>query len=981
MALVLLVASPGWAQTTGSITGTVTDSSNAVLPGVRVTATSPAQMGAQVAVTNEQGQYRFPAVAIGTYSLKYELTGFSTIIREGIIVTIGFTASVSVQLKLASVAESVTVTGESPVVDTKNTNIQTNITKEMLDALPNSRDIWTVIGQAPGFMVTSFDVGGSRAGTQTGYSAFGYSGQVRVQVDGVNTTEGTGGAGFYYDYGSFQELQLTGDGADASATTPGVQLNAVVRSGGNKFKGDFYYDYENESLQGHNVTDQLRHLGVTEGTRILLYRDPNFALGGPIIRDKLWFFTSIRDQRTGVTVDNFPVENPGGFFFETRLTNITYKLTYQLSQNNRLSHYIQWGRKFQPHRGAGSTAYSDAPFRQDSWSWAGNLEWTNIIGSKFVQTARYSNFGYDWPNYAYGVNGEVGSNLRQRMTEQLTGNTAGGAAQDWTYRLRHQFDWSGTYFKDNMKVLKGNHGLKFGMVSEWETLREIDYGFKEDISLSFSSTTGSPDFNTPFRVTIRNTDRFSENASWHHGIYLTDQWQIAPRLTANIGLRWDYYSSYFPDEQIMDGPYRDYFYAGAPIPIRDGSAAPSTHSLPATPYAGTWTIPGVSDIRTHASIAPRVGFAYDLRGKGKTVLKFNWGRFYFNTGTASSGINPAQSLTSTFDWIDRNGDKQFQLGTNENTYELGRFRSTTGVTTALIDPDIKHPYTDSTSLWLEHELFRDIGLRVGFTYKSDGNSSVALQLNRTRDLYTSQVSVTDPGPDGLFGNGDDGPNFTVWDIPSPVPSSRTMTTTENSILAIDRAFDITVSRRMRNNWSVMTNFLYNWDRDRGFAQNPNADRFNDNTVTLWAFKVVGSYQAPYGFVISPSLRHQAGDTLSRIVQATSGIDQATGLSRSLNLTLNYAAERDGAYREDNITIFDTRIEKRFRLKNLQGHELGLFFDVFNIANSNASQSADNTVGRRTTKLATGETVEYARFLRPTGVLPPRIFRLGLKYSF
>ena len=112
-------------------------------------------------------------------------------------------------------ATTVTVTGASPVVDVKNTNVQTNITQEMLKDIPNSRDIWTVIGQSPGFMVTTFDVGGSRAGTQTGYSAFGYSGQVRVQVDGVNTTEGTGGAGFYYDYGSFQELQLGADGNDA----------------------------------------------------------------------------------------------------------------------------------------------------------------------------------------------------------------------------------------------------------------------------------------------------------------------------------------------------------------------------------------------------------------------------------------------------------------------------------------------------------------------------------------------------------------------------------------------------------------------------------------------------------------------------------------------------------------------------------------------------------------------------------------------
>src|SRR5687768_4820192 len=346
MVLVVLLASPAWAQTTGSITGTVTDTSGGILAGVRVTATSPNLMGARVAVTNDQGQYRFPSVPPGTYALKFERQGFRTVNRTEIIITIGFTANVPIQLAVATLSEALTVTGESPVVDVKNTNIQTNVTKDLLDSIPNSRDIWTAIGQSPGFMVTTFDVGGSRAGTQTGFSAFGYGGQVRVQVDGVNTTEGTGAAGFYYDYGSFQELQLTGDGADASAATPGVQLNAVIRSGGNKFKGDFYYDYENQRLQSRNLTDGLRRLGVTEGTRILLYRDPNFAIGGPIKRDRMWFFTSVRDQRTGVTVDGFPVEDPGNFFFETRLTNVTYKINYQLSQNNRLGHYIQWGRKF-----------------------------------------------------------------------------------------------------------------------------------------------------------------------------------------------------------------------------------------------------------------------------------------------------------------------------------------------------------------------------------------------------------------------------------------------------------------------------------------------------------------------------------------------------------------------------------------------------------------------------------------------------------
>ena len=529
--LLLCLAVPAVAQTTGSITGTVTDDSGAILPGVRVTATSPALMGAQVAITNDQGVYRFPALPPGTYAIKFELSAFSTLDREGIIVNIGFTATVPVKLVLASRSESITVTGESPVVDIKNTNVQTNVTQQMLKDIPNSRDIWTVIGEMPGFRVTSLDVGGSRAGTQTGYSAFGYSGQVRVQVDGVNTTEGTGGAGFYYDYGSFQELQLGADGNDASSATPGVQLNAIVKSGSNQLHGDFYYDYENSAWQGRNVTDDLRRLGVGEGQRMLDYRDPNVSIGGPIMRDRLWYFTSFRDQKTGVTVPGFPVENPSDFEFPTRLTNITYKINYQLSPNNRFSHYIQWGRKFQPYRGANSTSYLDTPERQDSWSWAANVEWTGVMSERFVQVARWATFGYDWPDGNYGINGEINQNQRRRLTDGSgTGNTAGAFQQRQNDRARQQFEWNGTWFKDHF--VHGDHGFKFGWLSEWEMQGFTDFGYVDNISLTYNSPAGSPDFTTPQYVVIRNTPRRSEDDNWHHGAFFNDQWTVSPRVTS-----------------------------------------------------------------------------------------------------------------------------------------------------------------------------------------------------------------------------------------------------------------------------------------------------------------------------------------------------------------------------------------------------------------------------------------------------------------
>ncbi|MGH9384478.1 MAG: carboxypeptidase regulatory-like domain-containing protein [Vicinamibacterales bacterium] len=938
------------AQTTGSINGTVADNTGAVLPGVTVSATSPVLMGVQTSVTNEQGAYRFPSLPPGTYRLAYELAGFSNIVREDIVVNIGFAATINVQMQVAALQETVTVTGASPVVDVTNSNQQTNFTQEALQNLPNARDIWSLIGQAPGMMVTRFDVGGSRAGTQTGFSAFGYSGQVRVQVDGVNTTEGTGAAGFYYDYGSFDELQLGTDGNDAQAATPGAQVNAVIKSGGNQFRGDLYLDYENQKLQGRNIDDRLARLGVGEGTRILKYRDPNISGGGPIKRDKLWYFGSYRDQQTGVTVAGFPVEAPSDFEFPTRLQNATYKFTYQLNQHNKIGHYIQMGRKLQSHRGASSTLYSNAEYKQDSISYAGNVDWNSVVSPTFFFNTRVATFGYNWPNLPYGANGELNDNLTLRIRDQGSGNTKGSDLPDRNDRRRAQFDWTGVWFRDNWAG--ANHSLKFGTVSELEGQIFKEEGFVGHYRTHFNSTGGAAEFSTPYRVQIYNTPRLSENWNWHHGAFINDQFQRG-RATINAGLRWDFYNSYFPDEEVLPGPFRSFFYSGAPLP--------NSYGIPATPYATTFRIPGINDIRKFSSFAPRLGIAWDIFGNGKTTLKGNAGRFYQNTGIGSGTLNPVQSISYTFNWNDLNGDRVFQMN------EFGTFATSSGATNNLISQDLKHTYTDSYSIWFERELMANMGLRAGYTYRNDGNNNSALQIDRVYSRYTLQRSFADPGVDGTVGTADDGPTIVAWDIPTPVPASRTNTTTVDDIIVSDRAFDITLTRRMSNRWSLQTDFLYNWDRDKGHVQNPNQERFNDNTVTIWSWKANGTYQAPWGLMVTPMLRYQAGDPRERIVQVTLN----TG-------TLDYEAEQVGSFREESIWIFDARLEKRWRFTG--NRSLGAFFDAFNIANSNAAEVQDNISGRRTTTVG-GQSVNYQRFLRPTAVLAPRIFRFGFKLGF
>src|SRR6187549_1447881 len=198
-------AQGGGASSTGTIQGRVSDAQGAVLPGVTVTATSPALITPQTTVTSETGNYRFPAVPPGNYSVTYELAGFNALKRSGISITLGFTAQVNVELALATLQETVTVSGASPVIDTSATRIQQNFKMEQLQSLPNGRDMWALLAVTPSVQMTRIDVGGNRAGTQTGYAAYGQTGQVRVLIEGINTTEGTTGAGFYFDYASLEE--------------------------------------------------------------------------------------------------------------------------------------------------------------------------------------------------------------------------------------------------------------------------------------------------------------------------------------------------------------------------------------------------------------------------------------------------------------------------------------------------------------------------------------------------------------------------------------------------------------------------------------------------------------------------------------------------------------------------------------------------------------------------------------------------------
>ena len=466
--LIALAAGPALAQavgaTTGAINGKVSDATGGVMPGVTVTISSPSMQGVRTAVTNEEGSYRFPAIPPGEYKMTYELEGFSTVVREGIRVGLGFTATVNTELKVASLTESVTVSGQSPVVDITSTKTATNFDAKELASMPSARDFWAILAAAPAVQMQRIDVGGSAAGTQTGYSTYDTKAdQHRPMVEGIVNTEGTNAAGFYYDYGSFDEVSVATGTNTAEMPWPGVMSQFISKSGGNTYHGKIYSDYESEKVQSRNIdADQIK-LGLKAGggltetdlNRLHSYYDLNGDVGGYLKPDKLWWYGSLRDQKVQSLLPNFPV-----LPFETHLSNISAKGTYAINTNNKLIGYGTWGKKTQPNRldtflvaaTAAVHQSADSTWNQAYWAHTYKGEWDSVISDRAFFEIRGGQFHYKWPNTRYTnapAYADLGTNI-----------VSGGNRDGWfNIPTRNQVLGSYSYFKDGWG---GSHNFKIG---------------------------------------------------------------------------------------------------------------------------------------------------------------------------------------------------------------------------------------------------------------------------------------------------------------------------------------------------------------------------------------------------------------------------------------------------------------------------------------------------------------------------------------
>lgn len=919
--------------TSGAINGVTTDESGGVLPGVTVTVSGTAQMGLRTAVTDERGLYRFPILPPGDYRLVFELPGFQTMVRDAIQVPVGFTATVNVRLGVESVQETVTVIGASPVVDATATRLQTNYTAEQLAAIPNSRDIWAIMAASPAVRQAVVDVGGASAGSQSQFVTYGTRAQNQPLVEGMLMSQ-IGSAGgsvtFYYDYGSFQEVSVNAAGNSADMAMPGVQFQFVSKSGGNAFHGSALLNYENEKIQSTNIDSDQIARGVASETdnRLFRYYDSNADIGGPLKRDRVWWYTSFRDQKSQARYPNFPIRP-----FETRLTNYTGKLTYQVSANDKLILYGQAGKKLQPYRqdtatiggpggsrSFGQFSSADATAHQDYIGWVWKGEYNRVITSSTLAEIRAGRVGYTWDSGAYS------DEVRR---EDIGNRQVSGGNVRWIENVnRNQMLGTVSTFKNGFG---GTHNLKTGFELYRDTQERDQEGYPRNLLLEFNNGVAT--------AVRRYVPSSSVNRLFAAGVYITDAWSIGSRLNLNLGVRLDHYHSYLPAQ-----------------------------SRPASEFAAAADFAAVDNVVTWNLPAPRFGITYKIDDAGKTVIKANAGRYWWNPDVQVASSVNANIATGyeRYAWTDPNADRDFQAP------ELGRLLGRVGGAALTLDENLDDTYTDELATWLDHELFPSFGLRTGLVWRGQRQMRQTLNLAQPFSAFNVPVQVRDPGPDGRAGTTDDGPLLNLLNLdPAYLGQVRNLVTnmpTKNDYYT----WEVTGNRRMSAGWSLMGSYAITWNRENaaspGAAANPvrSADSpVNPNDLintsddgrynfSLWSAKVHAVIPGPWQMQFNPMLRAQEGQPFGRTFVATMNY----GTQRVL-------AEPLGTQQQDVVAIADLRVERKFSLGG--DRRLSAQLDFYNLFNSNPEDFITWASG--------------ASYLRPSSVIPPRIARFGVKLDW
>jgi hypothetical protein len=944
----LIGAAGAQAQAVGSamIRGRVVDESGAGVPGATVTVSSPAlQLRERAAVSDTTGEYQIRSLPIGTYSVRFELTGFQSFVREGIQLSAGFEARIDAELKLSTLQETVTVSGQSPVIDIASTTISSNLSHELLDAIPTSRSLGEAIALAPGVRYSgAIDVGGNRTGQfANGGSNFG-SDQQSPFLEGINTRLFEGGSMAYLDQRALEEIQVTAVGSSSEFATPGVAWTGIVKSGGNDFHGLLSYDGQYPALQATNVDDALIQQGLDpSGNSIESYYDFTAQLGGRIIRDRLWFFAAFRsiqrvsnelgfsaakgpDNRYGTADDPLATRtmwNPGE----------TLKVSYQPAPQHRIIGFVSNSIKNERERGASRFVPLESTwdYWYDPMPWKFEYVWTPTNRVMVNAMAGDSSYLAQWrPQPEADVPGNP-------MTSDIfTGYTSGPAATARNPNKNHQFNATVNYFPQ--RSVAGRHELKAGFqyyisvygvyymdLESGNYARLLDNGAAYQIRTEDRPVTADAKLNNP-------------------NLFIADTWRIGQRLTANLGVRVEHHDLY----------------------SRGGVKEASEFGTPAT-Y-------GEMDILTWNGIAPRAGAAWDVLGNGRTVIKGQWGR-YLHMAAANFGnsFNPATATVTTYKWRDLNNNLLYDPGevnldpNGPDFVSLAQRSSASGISTTprpLVNPDLEQPHTDETSLTVEQDLTGGMSFRGLVVYKQVAGTYGNVKILRPYSAWNIPITRTDPGPDGTLGTPDDGGPVRFWDFD---PKYRGAAYEPTSPINRDGAhndtfkgFELTLTKRQSSGWMALGSFQmiknHVWTGLAATPSSPNDEFFPIDNTWDWSGKLMGSYRAPYEVTVSGLYNFLAGVPRQR-TYTFRNVPNATSVTLPL--------EELGAQRDPAQHVVNIRAMRPIQLGG--GRRLSLSMEVFNLFNVN-----------------TATTVRYvssSTYGAISAILPPRIARVGAEFTF
>jgi len=1030
LALVALVATSavaGAQSQTGSIFGKATDASGGVLPGVTVTVTSPILLQPLTAVTSDTGSYQFPRLEIGTYAVKFELTGFKTVVNEGIQVTVNFNAQVNAVMGISTVQETITVTGESPVVDTKEVGTKQTFTNDLLQSIPSARDPWVILQQTAGIAMDRENIGGNMSGQQSNYvSRGGNPTNNKWSLDGVDITDmsATGASPSYYDFDAFEEMTITTGGVDVTQQTGGVGINLVTKSGSDKFRGSSRFYVTDQKQESNNIDDALRAQGATSGNPIQNIKDYGVEAGGPLAKGRAWIWGSIGRQTVDVGVLGFyqptdacqalkstsfaltqSIDTINGCLNTDRtlLRTTNVKAEVQLFSGNKATFFNNFAKKERNARGADDLhpietttpqGAVDSSYGKYLWNTGPNPtykfgdQW--VVSDRLLLDLQYAHIGN---NFTLGFQSPDLAGVQPSVIV-ATGLNGRSTTASVFIRPVNQLVFNANYFLPGR--LGGDHTFKFGAYWKDSNTTSITHtgGFA---TLRFPTST-SQDCSlaaTGCQIDLaRDGDTVYDLKNY--SAYVQDT-IASGRLTLQLGLRYDYNKDIAAASEIIANPLATCI-AGSLVPC----TAPSATVSPTGSWLPGISFPGADPNVAFNNFSPRLGLTYGLTSDGKTLVRANYARYYGQVGNSgvSGTINPVSQTTLRFPWVDLNhngvadpGEVSLSGAPLNVTGNWSAASPALTVSANSVDPKLKNDTTDEVIVGVDREIGAGFAVGANYVWRRYGNFSWNDRVGiTTADWVATNFTppaATCPGADNRTAAA------TCPAVTYFVPAFQQPTILlEANVPGYNRVYngvELTGRKRLSNRWLMNTSFAYN-STVVNFSDFPGAANQSSGTSgtipisedpTNRAVRDGGQYDyltsgsgignvyvnAKWLFKLSGMYQAPAGINVSAFYNARQGYPFESGIlspSRPNGAgTVFIVLDKVGDSRLPNYQNLDFHVERPVRASSVRFIPS---LDIFNVANSNTIQAI-----RGTQNAANANQIQ--------AILAPRVVRFGIRFNW